>query len=134
MDNKEKYAHWLKAAENDINTADFMFDSGRYSYVAFMCEQALEKLAKGIYVYNFDKEAPFTHNINIILSAVENISVSEEYKKYEPIFSKLTSFYILGRYDIYKEEAAKSLDKENSQILLNQSKEAFLWLKSQVKL
>ena len=36
-------------------------------YVSFMCQQTIEKLCKSIYVYTFNKEVPFTHNINVIL-------------------------------------------------------------------
>lgn len=130
MTNIEKYNRWLEMAEDDLDTADVMLKSNKYLYVSFMCEQALEKLAKGIYVYTFDKEAPFTHNINIILKDIEKIVKTEEYRKYETLFATLTSFYIIGRYDVYKQNISQNLDKESSTELINKSKEAFKWLKS----
>ena len=133
MTNIEKYQKWLEIAEEDLDTASVMFDSGKYMYVTFMCQQALEKLAKGIYVYKFNKEAPYTHNINIILKGMEEITNLEEYKKYEALFATLTSFYIIGRYDVYKQKVSSSLDKESSKELLEKAKEAFLWLKYQQK-
>ena len=71
-------------------------------YVSFMCQQAIEKICKGIYVYNFNKEAPFTHNINVIVKDIDKVIKSNEYKKYEILFAKLTSFHIIGRYNVYK--------------------------------
>ena len=130
MTNIEKYKKWLEIATDDLDTAEVMLKSGKYMYVSFMCQQAIEKLCKGIYVYTFNKEAPFTHNINVILRDIEKVTNSNDYKKYETLFATLTSFYIIGRYDIYKQKISKDLDNESSKELLNKSKEAFVWLKS----
>lgn len=130
LTNVEKYKKWLEMAEEDLDTALIMFKSGKYMYVSFMCQQALEKLSKGIYVYTFDKEAPFTHNINILLKDIDKVINSNEYKEYETLFATLTSFYIIGRYDVYKQKVSKKLDNKSSKELLSKSKEAFLWLKS----
>ena len=134
MNNKEKYMHWLEVAEYDLSTAEFMFDSNRYSYVTFMCQQAIEKLAKGIYVYTFDKEAKYTHNINIVLSDIESIVNSDEYDTYKSFFNELVMYYVAGRYDVYKAKIAENLNKENTKEIIDKTKEAFAWLKSQVKL
>lgn len=130
MTNLEKYEKWLEMAEEDMDTAFVMLKSGKYMYVSFMCQQAIEKLSKGIYVYTFDKEAPFTHNINVILKDIDKVINSSEYKKFESLFATLTSFYIIGRYDVYKQKISKDLDNKSSKELLNKSKEAFVWLKS----
>ena len=130
MTNIEKYEKWVEMAEDDLDTATVMFNSKKYMYVSFMCQQAIEKLSKGIYVYIFDKEAPFTHNINIILKDIEKVTNSKEYSKYESLFATLTSFYIIGRYDVYKQKVSKDLDNKSSKEILNKSKEAFIWLKS----
>ena len=50
MTNVEKYEKWLEMAEDDLDTASVMLKSGKYMYVSFMCQQAIEKLCKGIYV------------------------------------------------------------------------------------
>ena len=134
MNNKEKYNHWLEIAQYDLDTANAMFDTGRYLYVAFICQQAIEKLTKGVYVYNFNKEAKYTHNINLVLSEIESIINLEEYSKYKAFFDRLTSYYISGRYDTYKQELLKKLNQDITQALLDKTKEAFTWLKSQVKL
>ncbi|MCL2154713.1 MAG: HEPN domain-containing protein [Leptospirales bacterium] len=134
MDKKEKYAHWLNIAQYDLDTADIMFDSGRYLYVAFTCQQAIEKLTKGIYVYHFDKEAKYTHNILLVLKEIESIANLDKYAEYEELFAILSGYYLVGRYDAYKQELLKELNKNAAQKLLNETKEAFAWLKSQVKL
>ena len=130
MTNIEKYEKWLEMAEEDLDTALVMLKSNKYTYVSFMCEQAIEKLAKGIYVYTFNKEAPFTHNISIVLKDIEKVINSDKYNKYETLFATLTSFYIIGRYDVYKQKISENLDKKSSKELFDKSKEAFEWLKS----
>ena len=67
MDPWEKYAHWEDIALYDLGTAEAMFQSGRYLYVVFMCQQAIEKIAKGLFVLYTDREAPRTHNIHLIM-------------------------------------------------------------------
>ena len=59
----------------------------------------------------------------------------EKYEKWlemaeDDLDTTLTSFYIIGRYDVYKQKISKDLDNKSSKELLNKSKEAFAWLKS----
>lgn len=39
---------WMEQARYDLDTARAMFDSGRYLYVLFCCQQAVEKALKAI--------------------------------------------------------------------------------------
>lgn len=48
MDKKEKVEYWLDIADYDLETAKSMLTSGRYLYVVFMCQQAIEKLLKAL--------------------------------------------------------------------------------------
>ena len=43
MNNLEIFKYWHEVAAYDLETAKAMFESGRYLYVAFMCQQAIEK-------------------------------------------------------------------------------------------
>ena len=49
MDSEKKFNYWLDTAQYDLKTAESMLDAGRWFYVVFMCQQALEKLVKGLY-------------------------------------------------------------------------------------
>ena len=128
MDNKEKYEHWLKLSEYDLATADVMFDSNRYVYVAFMCQQAIEKLCKGLYLIFIDDDVPRVHDINSLVTKFAD-------KLPEPIdddkrllFAKLSAFYLNNRYPEYKERLSSSLNEEEARSILDKSKEAFKWL------
>ena len=45
-----------------------MLKSKRYVYVAFTCEQAIEKLVKALHVLYTGNEAPKSHNIYTYLN------------------------------------------------------------------
>jgi HEPN domain-containing protein len=128
MNQEEKYAYWLDIAEYDLKTAEAMFASGRWVYVAFMCQQAIEKLLKGLYILYLDDNVPYIHSLGEIASRFENKlsdSISEE-RHY--LFERLTAYYISGRYPKYKEKISMSIDKNEAEDLLNKSKETFSWL------
>ena len=40
---------WIRQADYDIDTAEFMFNGGRYFYAVFMCHLSIEKALKGLY-------------------------------------------------------------------------------------
>ena len=67
MDAQEKYEYWLDIAQYDFDTAESMLKSGRWLYVVFMCQQAVEKLVKGLYVLYIDDNVPKTHNIRVLI-------------------------------------------------------------------
>jgi hypothetical protein len=50
MDRQEKYEYWLALAQEDLRTAEAMHGAGRWLYVAFCCQQAVEKAVKGLYI------------------------------------------------------------------------------------
>lgn len=136
MDNLEKYNHWEDIAQYDMDTADAMFQSGRYLYVVFMCQQSIEKLSKGLFVFYKGSEAPRTHNINFVLQPLfeegeplhsNALSFSD---KYEPFFAELLAYYISERYPSYREKLSKAVSREKAKEVLAQSKEAFAWLQS----
>ncbi|RKY35434.1 MAG: hypothetical protein DRP78_05455 [Candidatus Omnitrophota bacterium] len=54
---------WLKISLYDLETAEAMLKTKRYLYVAFMCQQALEKILKALYVQIEAKLPPRTHNL-----------------------------------------------------------------------
>jgi len=72
----EKYSHWKSYAERDLDAAQAMFETGRWFYVLFMCQQAVEKLIKGIYNLYVENDVPRTHNIEMnTLHNLRNVNV-----------------------------------------------------------
>jgi HEPN domain-containing protein len=43
----QAHEEWLRQADYDMDTADYMFVGGRYFYAVFMCHLSLERPLKG---------------------------------------------------------------------------------------
>ncbi len=140
MNSREKYEYWLEAAQYDLESVRVMMHGGRYMYVAFMSQQAIEKLSKGIYTLYTDSEAPMIHNIwNIYRQLKKEANLQEwlsieefenNLQKYKSLFVELLSYYISGRYPSFKEKISSSIDSARATKVLNNTEEAFLWIKS----
>ena len=108
-------AHWVERAEYDLETAKAMLDTARYLYVAYMCQQAVEKLLKAIMAYQGKENMP-VHNLIRLSEFAEirdNLN-SEQFK----FLAELTPYCIEARYGDYKESL--------SEIINNWSVESFL--------
>lgn len=135
LDNKQKYDYWEDVAEYDLVTAEAMLFSGRYLYVIFMCQQAIEKLVKGLFVLYKGEEPPRIHNIWNIFDRIFDIDkLGKEEKivaeKYFSFFDELLAYYISERYPSYKEKLSQSITKEKANEVLIKTKGVFSWLKS----
>lgn len=92
MEKKDKIDYWFDIALYDLQTAEAMLNSNRYLYVVFMCQQAIEKLIKAVFIDKLDKEPPRSHNISFIFL---KLGIPAEETQLD-FFDNLTSFYIEG--------------------------------------
>jgi HEPN domain-containing protein len=130
MDAQEKFEHWLDIANYDLESADAMYDSRRWLHTAFMCQQAIEKLAKGLYTLYIDDNVPRVHNITRIMTYFADKlpePVSDERYRF---FDTLVGFYIKGRYPEFRQKQSALMDEQEAKSLLTQTKEVFTWLKT----
>lgn len=117
---------WLGQANYDLATAEAMFKTRRYLYVAFMCQQAIEKLLKAIIQERTGKTPPYTHRLLTLLKLVE---IPADAARVD-FLELLTAYYINGRYPEHKQKLAKELTKARVQGFLSKTKEVFRWLKN----
>lgn len=61
---------WLLQADYDMETAQAMFDSGRYIYAMFMIHLSIEKALKGIYAQSFKENPPKTHHLLYLIDKI----------------------------------------------------------------
>jgi HEPN domain-containing protein len=128
MTPEEKAEHWLDIAEYDLETAEAMQNNDRYLYTVFTCQQALEKLLKAIHIQQKGEEAPRTHNL-LHLFRLLNLPQQANYLQ---TMTNLNTYYVEGRYPAYKQKLSQMLDKKTAQAFLDETKEIFQWLKSQL--
>ena len=70
MNKQEKCGYWLMLSDYDIGTIDTLIKGERWVYVAYLCQQAVERQLKAMYVYYMEAEPPKTHNVNFLFSKV----------------------------------------------------------------
>ena len=130
MTNEEKYDYWLDIAQYDIETAAAMFSTGRWLYVVFACQQAIEKLCKGLYLLYIDDNVPRIHDIMALFERFadklpQGMGISDENRN---LFDRLSTYYLNNRYPEYKAKLGAGIGKEEAKAVLEKSQEAFAWL------
>ena len=127
---KKGIDNWIALAEYDIDTSKAMLLSGRYIYVAFTCQQSIEKLLKAHYVNEKKTTPPYTHNLKRLVS---ELSFFDELSLEQTKFIEyLNTYYIESRYTDELSEIAKSLKKKQATELFEQTKKLFQWLKKKI--
>lgn len=122
--------NWLALAEYDLKTAKAMMRSGRYLYVAFTCQQTIEKILKAIYVKEKEETPPYTHNLIRLAEELSVIKpIDEETNRF---LERLNSYYIQSRYTEEIYQISKTLNKKSTNEILSKTKELFRWLESKV--
>ena len=116
---------WVRIAEYDLETAKAMLQSKRYLYVTFMCQQAIEKILKAVYIQQKKELAPRTHNLSYLVDSLQlKISQADE-----DFLLKLTQYYIESRYPEEREKLSQILTQKQSQIYIQRTKEVFRCLR-----
>jgi HEPN domain-containing protein len=125
---EEKIVYRLDHAQYDIDTADAMYQGGRWLYVVFMCQQAVEKLCKGLYLLYIDDNVPRIHDISNLVRRFEDKlpeTISEDNFKF---FDRLTNFYLNDRYPEYQQNISSMVNEQSAKPVLDKTKELFQWL------
>ena len=128
MDSQEKFGYWLDIAQYDLKTAEAMFETGRWLYVFFMCQQAIEKLVKGLYLLYIDDNVPRLHDINVIFGRFKEKLPEKLTDEREKLFDTLSQIYLRSRYPDYTPALSSLATSEAAQSVYQKSKEAIQWL------
>jgi len=115
---------WLRQADYDMDTADYMFRGGRYMYTVFMCHLSLEKALKGLYAEKLGKEPPKTHNLLYLLEKMK-LTLPEDLFDF---ISTLNRVSVPTRYPDDLQRILKDYDKKKTKEVLDQSKQVLQWL------
>ena len=116
--------HWVEQSKYDYKTAASMQKTGRYLYVLFCCQQAVEKLLKGLVIKHTNEMAPRTHDL-LRLTGLAKIELSEEQ---ELFLRQLCNYYIETRYPEEMQELARKVTRRIAYDYLNKTKEVLKWL------
>ena len=112
---------WIEIAEYDLKTAAAMLKSKRYLYVVFMCQQAIEKILKAIYVQQNKNVPPRTHNL-LYLADTLKLQVSASDKS---LLFDLNQFYISTRYPQDRRRISKTVTQKKAKMYFENTKGVF---------
>ena len=127
MINKEKQIeYWKSSAEDNLETAAMLIESGKTIEGLFFCHLAVEKFMKALFVKVTGELAPKSHKL-LYLAEKSSVELSDEQKDF---FGVLMQFQIEGRYP---ETFPPKPQKKEAVELLNQTKETAQWLTQKLK-
>ena len=140
MNRAEKCGYWLMLSDYDLGTIDALIKGERWVYVAYLCQQAVERQLKGMYVYYLETEPPKTHNVNFLFSkitgseafrAANDISRFDERKNDCEDFLMDVMFYYMSDYPFsYKNITARFVDSRLANELYQKTLLFVAWLRS----
>ena len=123
-------AHWVERSQYDLDTAKVMLDTGRYLYVAYMCQQTVEKMLKAL-IAQQDKENFPIHNLNRLaeIAEISNELTPEQFN----FIAELTPYHIEARYGDYKENLSEIINEKKAQQVYKKTREIYKWIYQKIK-
>jgi HEPN domain-containing protein len=119
--------NWLALADYDYVTAKAMFQSGRYIYVAFTCQQAVEKMFKAIYVKEYQKTPPYIHSLTKLANSMPFFPEFSETQLYD--LEKLNAYYLQSRYSDQIQEMMAQFTHDQAAEFLQITEALMQWLR-----
>lgn len=130
MTQEEKVRYWLDIADYDIDTAEAMYKTQRWLYVAFMCHQVIEKTLKAYWSAKRDDIPPYIHNHKRL---AEGCGLYEQLSEDQKDFiDTISTFNIQARYPEYKNQLAQVLTESTCRQIIDTTKELQSWIKQKL--
>jgi len=117
---------WLKQADYDIETAEYMCEARRYLPAVFMCFSSIEKALKGVYRSRCKGAPPKTTNL---LTLAEQIDLKLPNDVFE-FLAKLNNSYPETLYPAKLATAQEVYTEPETRSLLAASKHALEWIRT----
>ena len=128
MENLNIIEYWLRSAEQDLDTAEILFQNSRYDWCLFIGHLVIEKSLKAFYIRDANEAPPRIHNL-LRLAEPTTLRLSDEQKQ---LLMDITRFNIETRYPDYKQSFQKLCTKEFTEDYFMKIKELHSWLKSHI--
>ncbi|MGV8123284.1 MAG: HEPN domain-containing protein [Candidatus Xenobiia bacterium LiM19] len=116
---------WIEAAGDDLEAARDLYQSGRWSYVCFLCHQTLEKLLKALVMKSSSNPAPPSHNLGYLMSQSGTTFPPE----IETAILRVSPHYMNSRYpDSAGGRPSLNYNETIAKEILEMTGKAHLWL------
>ena len=122
----DKVSYWTEIADYDFGTAESLFKTQRWLYVAFMCHQAIEKTLKAYWCGTREDDPPYTHNhMRLAEGCGLYDRMSDEQKDF---LDRVTNFNIEARYPEDKDALYHRLSKQACRQMIDETKQLMQWI------
>lgn len=136
----EKYLYWVVVSDYDFATARDLIGCKRWAYVSFLCQQAVERLLKGMFVCHTGKEAPKSHNIPFLMNklaehprfqdTVPGNRFHKEKSEFEDFALDLMFYYMTDYPFSYKSVMNRFIEGKTALEIYEKTEKMITWLKS----
>ena len=123
-----RIAEWLRQADYDLETAEYMFQGGRRFYAVFMCHLAVEKGLKALFEARLGRMPPKTHNL-VYLASQAGIQPEAEIGAF---LVKLGEASVPTRYPDNIDQLQKEYTREVTREIVDQARVTLQWIKKQL--
>jgi len=119
---------WMDQASYDLETAQAMLDSGRYLYVVFCCQQAVEKMIKAVIAQVSGEMPPRIHNL---IQLAERAGLEPDAQQ-ALLMRELSELYAQSRYPEQLEPTSSSVWQGVARDALLRTEKVVQWLSSMI--
>ena len=126
----DKVAYWLDIADYDLDTAEAMYQTGRWLYVAFMCHQAIEKTLKAYWCGTQTSDPPFTHSHMRLAEGCGLYELMNDDQR--DFLDTITNYNIEARYPEDKDALYRTLTRPFCRQLIDETKQLLQWIREQL--
>ena len=131
MTNKERSDKWLTIVAEDLSVAEDLYKTGHWLYTAFMCHQVVEKMLKAYWCVCRDDDPPYLHDHERIAKGCGLYTKMNEQQQH--FLVKIKQLNIEARYQEYKDEVARTLNRESTAVILGTTKQMHAWILQKLK-
>lgn len=117
---------WVDQAQYDLETARAMLASGRYLYVLFCCQQAVEKALKAVIVRKTGAMPPRVHNLLRLAEAADARADQEQSR----FLGELSAYYIQSRYPEEIKAAGSTITRGLADDVMKNTEQTIRWVLS----
>lgn len=126
MTKKEKVQYWLDIAAEDLDLGEFLCQSRRWLYSAFMCHQVIEKMLKAYWTATRDDVPPYIHEHKQLAKLCGLYEQMNEAQR--DFLQEIRLMNIEARYPDYKRSIANMLNEEKTKQIVEQTKQLQQWI------
>ena len=127
MEQQLKYEEWFFQSDYDLETAQYMLQSGRNVYCIFMCHLSLEKALKGLFIKRFNQIPPKLHDLMYFVEKLE-LYTEDTHREFLKWINRMA---IPTRYPENLRDMIKMFPNEETDSIFLQTKLVQQWIKKQ---